>query len=137
MCARSAFGFTYTPLFLTALKNPDAFTPDRLLRLPHPDVVAQLHQAANGPLADLRARTRPADCTPGPTLPGARVTADADLIADGLLIDFKSARNPRGLPQEDAWQLLDYLLLDDADRYTIDTVGFYLTRSFHSLSRAL
>ncbi|WP_331763884.1 hypothetical protein [Streptomyces cyaneofuscatus] len=133
VCARSAFGFTHTPLFLTALENPDAFTLDRLLRLPHPDlvtdVVAQLHQAADGPLADLRARTRPADCTPGPTFPGTRVTADADLIADGLLIDFKSARKPRGLPQADAWQLLGYLLLDDADRYTIDTVGFYLTRS--------
>ncbi|MFE5516018.1 hypothetical protein ACFQ9J_36405 [Streptomyces sp. NPDC056529] len=133
VCARSAYGFTFTPLFLTALEDPDAFTLDRLLRLPHPDLVtdavAQLYQAASGPLADLRARTRPEDCTPGPTFPGAGVTADADLIADGLLIDFKSARNPRRLPQADAWQLLGYLLLDAGDHYAIDTVGFYLTRS--------
>ncbi|WP_435191804.1 hypothetical protein [Streptomyces sp. bgisy126] len=133
VCTRSAYGFTYTPLFLTALEDPDAFTLDRLLHLPHPDlvtdVVAQLHQAANGPLAALRAHTRPEDCIPGPTFPGAGVTADADLIADGLLIDFKSTRNPRRLPQADAWQLLGYLLLDYRDRYTIDTVGLYLTRS--------
>ncbi|GHA69988.1 hypothetical protein GCM10010345_86770 [Streptomyces canarius] len=31
------------------------------------DVVAQLHKAANGPLQELRARSRPEDCMPGPT----------------------------------------------------------------------
>ncbi|MFF3129493.1 hypothetical protein ACFVRD_46610 [Streptomyces sp. NPDC057908] len=93
------------------------------------DVVAQLHQAADGPLNTLRARTRPEDCTPGPTFPAARITADADLVVDGLLLDFKSDKHPHRFPKASAWQLLGYLLLDTADHYRIDTVGFYLSRS--------
>lgn len=33
------------------------------------------------------------------------------------------------MSQRTAWQLTGYLLLDAADRYRIDTVGLYLTRS--------
>ncbi|MFD4833237.1 hypothetical protein ACFWPV_25770 [Streptomyces uncialis] len=130
---RNPYGFTYTPLFITAHENPQAFTLDRLLQLPHPDlvadVVAQLHQAADSPLATLRERTRPKDCVPGPTFPGAAITADADLLVDGLLIDFKSTRHPHLLDKRSVWQLTGYLLLDTADHYRIDTLGLYLTRS--------
>ncbi|MEV5903404.1 hypothetical protein [Streptomyces sp. NPDC052127] len=93
------------------------------------DVVAQLCKAADSPLDALRARTRPEDCTPGPTFPTVRISADADLAVDGLLLDFKSTRYTRTLRQADAWPLLGYLLLDTADRYRIDTVGLYLSRS--------
>lgn len=131
--ARNPFGFEHTPLYLAAREDPGSFTLDRLLLLPHrdlvADIVAQLHQAADGPLHPLRARTRPEDCTPGPTFPGTHITADADLVVDGLLIDFKSDRHPHRFPKASAWQLLGYLLLDTADRYRIDTVGFYLSRS--------
>ncbi|MEU6213075.1 hypothetical protein ABZ891_24665 [Streptomyces sp. NPDC047023] len=133
--ARNQYGFTYTPLYLTAMENPAGFTLDRLLQLPNQDmvddVVHQLYLATTGPLEALRARTQAQDCTGGPTFPGANITADADLVVDGLLLDFKSTKHPfaRGLSQQTANQLLGYLLLDTADRYRIDTLGLYLTRS--------
>ncbi|MEN8655501.1 hypothetical protein ABCR94_34245 [Streptomyces sp. 21So2-11] len=132
--ARNPFGFAHTPLSITALQHPDGFTLDRLLKLPHrdlvDDVVHQLYLATTGPLEDLRARTRPEDCTGGPTFAGARITADADLTVDGLLLDFKSTRHPLAeMSQRTAWQLTGYLLLDAADQYRIDSVGLYLTRS--------
>lgn len=132
--ARSPIGFAFTSLAKAALKDPDAFTLTRLLELPHRDLVAdvtnQLHAATHGPLEALRARTRPEDCTGGPTFAGAQITADADLVVDGLLLDFKSTRRPLAeMSQRTAWQLTGYLLLDATDRYRIDTVGLYLTRS--------
>ncbi|MFF5130972.1 hypothetical protein ACFY41_29120 [Streptomyces syringium] len=130
---RTPIGFAFTPLAITAREDPDAFTLERLLELPHrdmvTDVVAQLYKAAAGPLDALRARTRPEDCTPGPTFPTDRISADADLAVDGLLLDFKSTRYSRTLRQAEAWQLLGYLLLDTADQYRIDTLGLYLSRS--------
>ncbi|MFC7979741.1 hypothetical protein ACFUT3_31470 [Streptomyces cinereoruber] len=132
--ARTSIGFAFTPLARAAMEDPDAFTLTRLLELPHPDmvddVVDQLHKAAHSPLQDLRVRTQPEDCHGGPTFAGARITADADLIADGLLLDFKSTRHPlKEMSQRTAWQLTGYLLLDATDTYQIDTVGLYLTRT--------
>ncbi|WP_240677034.1 hypothetical protein [Actinacidiphila soli] len=130
---RTSIGFTYTPLFLTAWEDPDAFTLQRLLDLPHRDLVAdvvnQVYKAADGPLDGLRADTEPTHCTGGPTFAGVDLDADADLIVDGLLLDFKSTRHPHQLSKRTAWQLLGYLLLDTSDRYRIDTLGLYLTRS--------
>ncbi|MFD8725429.1 hypothetical protein ACFV2H_47705 [Streptomyces sp. NPDC059629] len=130
---RTSIGFAYTPLAITAHEGPGAFTLDRLLQLPHrdmvADVVAQLYKAADGPLKALRARSGPEDCTPGPTFSTRHLTADADLAVDGLLLDFKSTRSTRTLRQAEAWQLAGYLLLDAEDRYRIDTVGLYLTRT--------
>ncbi|UKY55622.1 hypothetical protein [Streptomyces inhibens] len=126
-------GFAFTPLAIMVLSDPRAFSLTGLLELPNrdmvSDVVDQLYQAADSPLQDLRARTWPEDCIPGPTFPDTRLTADADLIADGILIDFKSTRHPHMLRKADAWQLLGYLLLDTADHHRIDTVGLHLTRS--------
>lgn len=132
--ARTPIGFAYTPLAKAALQDPRAFTFRRLLELPHrgmvADIVAQLHNAAHGPLDVLRTHTRPADCHGGPTFAGARITADADLVVDGLLLDFQSTRRPWAeMSQLTAWQLTSYLLLDAADRYRIDTIGLYTTRS--------
>ncbi|MDX3209908.1 hypothetical protein [Streptomyces scabiei] len=130
---RTPIGFAYTPLAITAREDPGAFTLERLLQLPHrdmvADVVAQLYKAADGPLKALRDRSRSEDCTPGPTFSTHHLTADADLAVDGLLLDFKSTRATRTLRQAEAWQLAGYLLLDTEDRYRIDTVGLYLTRS--------
>ncbi|MFG2775067.1 hypothetical protein [Streptomyces sp. NPDC048350] len=132
--ARTSIGFAFTPLAGTALEDPSGFTLTRLLELPHPDmvddVVNQLHKAAHSTLVDLRARTRPEECHGGPTFAGARITADADLAVDGLLLDFKSGRHPLNeMSQRTAWQLAGYLLLDVSDAYRIDTVGLYLTRT--------
>ncbi|MFD4169719.1 hypothetical protein ACFWQ1_22630 [Streptomyces albidoflavus] len=131
--ARTPIGFAHTPLACSIWKDAEGFTLPRLLELPHDDlvadVVAQLYQAAEGPLLALRARTTPQDCTGGPTFAGADITADADLVIDGLLLDVKSTRHPHHLPKSTAWQLLGYLLLDTHDRYCIDSLGLYLTRS--------
>ncbi|MEU2591637.1 hypothetical protein ABZ630_12520, partial [Streptomyces albidoflavus] len=132
--ARTPIGFAFTPLAGAALEDPSGFTLTRLLQLPHhdmvDDVVNQLHKAAHSPLEDVRARTRPEDCHGGPTFAGARITADADLAVDGLLLDFKSTRHPlKETSQRTAWQLAGYLLLDAADAYRIDAVGLYLTRT--------
>ncbi|GHG05840.1 hypothetical protein ACFFSH_24005 [Streptomyces filamentosus] len=132
---RSPLGFAYTPLSLSAHEDPAGFTLERLLALPHPDmvedVVAQVYRAADSALAGLRARTSPRACTAGPTFPdfGRRLTADADLAADDVLLDFKSTRYPQTLRQADAWQLLGYLLLDASDGYHVDAVGVCFTRS--------
>ncbi|MCM2424234.1 hypothetical protein [Streptomyces sp. RKAG293] len=135
---RNWYGFTFTPLYEAAREDPAAFTLARLLQLPVQvlvdDVVDQVHHAAGGPLDFLRQASAPADCRGGPTFPGARISADADLLVDGLLLDFKSASRPHNLPQQTVWQLLGYLLLDTADRYRIDTVGLYLTRSARLVS---
>ncbi|MGW0664591.1 hypothetical protein [Streptodolium elevatio] len=116
VAARSLFGFTYTPLFLAATEEPKGFTLDRLLSLPHPDLVAdmlaQVHHAAQSPLSRLRASTSPADCTGDPVLNTSGISADADLLAAGLLLDFKSSRHPEEFAQRTAHQLLGYLLLD-------------------------
>lgn len=53
--------------------------------------------------------------------------ADADIIIDGCLIDFKTTINP-GFKQERIYQLLGYLLLDYNNQYRINEVGIYLTR---------
>ncbi|MEV7684038.1 hypothetical protein AB0O64_36715 [Streptomyces sp. NPDC088341] len=133
VAARTSIGFVYTPLFIAALEDPGSFTLQRLLGLPHPDLVAdvvsQLYKTADGPLDTLRTGTVPGDCTGGPTFAGVDISADADLVVDGLLLDFKSTRHPRHLSKQTAWQLLGYLLLDTPDRYRIDTLGLYLTRS--------
>lgn len=131
--ARTPIGFAFTPLACTARQDPGGFSLTRLLELPHrdlvADVVAQPYRAADGPLAALRADTEPKDCIGGPTFEGIDITADADLVVDGLLLDFKSTKHPGHLAKHTAWQLLGYLLLDTPDHYRIDTLGLYLTRS--------
>jgi hypothetical protein len=130
---RNPYGFTYTPLYNAAVEAPEAFTLQGLLALPDQDLVDdlvdQLHHAARGPLEFLRQASAPGDCRGGPTFPGVGISADADLLVDGLLLDFKSTKRPHELPKKTCWQLLGYLLLDTNDRYRIDTVGLYLTRS--------
>ncbi|MFI9587829.1 hypothetical protein ACIHCQ_39900 [Streptomyces sp. NPDC052236] len=50
-------------------------------------------------------------------------------MVDGLLLDFKSTRHPHVFRKDVAWQLLGYLLLYTRDRFRIDTLGLYFTRS--------
>ncbi|MFC1414151.1 hypothetical protein ACEZCY_33885 [Streptacidiphilus sp. N1-12] len=131
---RNPFAFPDTPLFQAALESSERFTLERLLAVPSPalveDVLAQVHAAESGPLEDLRQRTSPRQCIPGPTFEGsADISADADLIVDGVLIDFKSTRHVQTLPKTTVHQLLGYVLLDYSDHYRIDMVGLYLTRA--------
>lgn len=72
----------------------------------------------------------------GPTFAGsADVKADADFIADGLLIDCKARTQPHHLGRKQVLQLAGYLLLDYDDRYAIRKVGFYLSRQGALISR--
>ncbi|MFD0856898.1 hypothetical protein ACFQ07_32005 [Actinomadura adrarensis] len=131
---RNPFAFGDTPLCKAAFADPQNFTLGTLLAVPHRDLVddllAQLHRAEEGPLGDLRASTEAHVCVPGPTFDGsAFVSADADLICDGVLLEFKSTRRVHAFPLSAILQLLGYVLMDFSDTYKIDTVGVYLSRA--------
>lgn len=70
---------------------------------------------------------RPAVLNPTFTLSAAVGGADADLIADGMLIEIKTTVNPR---IDAVWirQLVGYVLLDADDSYRLAAIGLYLTR---------
>ncbi|TFI40941.1 hypothetical protein E4P29_22385 [Rhodococcus sp. 1R11] len=54
--------------------------------------------------------------------------ADADLLVDGLLLDFKSTHKATSIGRSDVYQLAGYVLLDFDDLHQIDRVGVYWTR---------
>ncbi|GAA3083860.1 hypothetical protein JOF29_004432 [Kribbella aluminosa] len=74
----------------------------------------------------------------GMTFDGSKdLNADADLIAGGMLVDFKAGQGgqPRAdgtraasLARSDLDQLLGYTLLDYSDRFGLHTVAIYLAR---------
>ncbi|MEU9214175.1 hypothetical protein AB0D27_41360 [Streptomyces sp. NPDC048415] len=70
---RTSIGFAFNPLAITGREDSGTFTLERLLELPHRDMVAdfvtQRYKATDGPLDALRARTRPEDCTQAPRSP--------------------------------------------------------------------
>lgn len=94
------------------------------------DLEVQVRLAQHA-LAGLRAQTSRESCHSGPTFAGSRAVggADADLIAGGLLVDFKALKDPVRLAPSALYQLAGYALLDFEDRFGLDQVGFYLTRS--------
>lgn len=61
-------------------------------------------------------------------LSGALGGADADLIADGLLLDFKSTKDRSVIRSIDIYQLLGYTLADLQDWYGIHSVGIQALR---------
>jgi len=77
----------------------------------------------------------------GPTFDGSALcAADADMIADGLLLDLKTrlggrVKGPGGradyLRIGDLRQLIGYLLFDHSDAHHIDRVGIYSARFGH------
>lgn len=54
--------------------------------------------------------------------------ADADLVADGLLLDFKATAQTRIVGRPELWQLIGYLLADTDDEFTIRSVGIAALR---------
>jgi len=64
------------------------------------------------------------------------IAAEADLIANGLLLDIKTAlgvKNVAGirkdtLKPEHLYQLVAYALLDESDEYKLDRIGLYSAR---------
>lgn len=75
----------------------------------------------------------------GPTFAASRLcSADADLIADGLLLDLKTHLGSKsktgrsdGLSLLDTYQLLGYVLFDRPDEFDINQVGIYSARYAH------
>jgi hypothetical protein len=61
----------------------------------------------------------------GPTFAQSRALggADADVIYDGVLLDFKSTTQPGVIGRQEAWQLLGYLFADTDNQYGIERVG--------------
>jgi hypothetical protein len=49
--------------------------------------------------------------------------ADADVVYDGHLLDFKSSAETKVISRRDVWQLAGYLLADTQHTYGIHTVG--------------
>ncbi|WP_404503122.1 hypothetical protein [Arthrobacter sp. GAS37] len=65
----------------------------------------------------------------GPTFDGSILCpADADVISNGLLLDFKAAVKGNALSREDLYQLLGYTLFDRSDGYGINRIGIYSAR---------
>ena len=54
--------------------------------------------------------------------------ADADVIACGLLLDFKSTAQSRAVRRNDIWQLVGYALCDVPNAFAIHSVGLSLIR---------
>lgn len=65
----------------------------------------------------------------GPTFTGsALISADADLIAAGLLIDLKTSAKKPSLGVTDLLQVIGYALLDFDDEYRLDALGIFSAR---------
>lgn len=113
---------------LTLVLDEDEFTPERLLSLIPEDAFRQLKE-----LNDLaQEHLFPHLSAPfhlGPTFDGSMLCgADADVISNGLLLDFKTAVKGNALSREHLYQLLGYTLFDRSDRYGINRIGIYSAR---------
>ncbi|WFE26177.1 hypothetical protein O7623_22905 [Solwaraspora sp. WMMD791] len=140
----------YALALLVELYRAVSVEHSRLMRLDESSCAADLLALANEvEVADLVAmrdlaveRLLPGlpagPVTTGMTFDGsADLAGDADLIAGGMLVDFKAGQGgkPRAdgtraasLARTDLDQLLGYALLDYSDRYGLHTVGVYAVR---------
>jgi hypothetical protein len=57
--------------------------------------------------------------------------ADADLVCDGLLIDWKATKKTDVVGRSELWQLLGYAFADADDRHRIERVGISALRWRH------
>lgn len=115
----------------------DRFRRDDLLELAPSDAIRQLRELDELAAANLLARLR-SPLHLGPVFDGSSLcSADADLIADGMLLDLKTRlgkKNPRtgarsdGLELRDVYQLVGYTLFDFSDTYKINEIGIYSAR---------
>lgn len=92
--------------------------------------ISAVVKLADSSFADVRETCPPERIHAGPALAGAVDVggADVDLIADDLLLEFKSTATPSMLGKRDFYQVLGYLILDYEDRYGLRRLGFYLSR---------
>lgn len=113
-------------------------TADDLLALANDDEVADLIAMRDLARARLLPHLPAGVVHTGPSFDGSEyLAADADLVAAGLLVDFKSGRGGKArldgtrspsLASTDVYQLLGYALMDFSDRYALHAVGIYAAR---------
>jgi hypothetical protein len=89
--------------------------------------LVKLLEAATSDVADLYA-AEALYIDPVFALSSALGGADADVIADGLLIDFKASRARSVIGATDVYQLVGYALADLDDWYRIRSVGIHALR---------
>lgn len=133
-------GAAWAP-FVPDLVQSGSFNVDTMLEQADDEAVAEL--IALRELAERRLTSKlSGPFSLGPTFdlskmgPARRIAAEADLIADGLLIDVKTTLAPinsAGLRQDalkpsNVYQLLAYVLMDYSNQYNIDRVGIYSAR---------
>ncbi|MFB9854888.1 hypothetical protein ACFFMR_31360 [Micromonospora andamanensis] len=109
-----------------------------LLALANDDEVADLVAMRDLARTNLLPALPSGPATTGMTFDGsADLSADADLIVSGVLVDFKASqgRRPRadgtraaGLERSDIDQLLGYALMDYSDTFALHTVAIYAVR---------
>ncbi|PPA60414.1 hypothetical protein [Micromonospora chalcea] len=109
-----------------------------LLGLTNDDEVADLIAMRDLALKRLRPALPPGPVATGMTFDGsADLNADADLIAGGMLIDFKAGQGgslradgtrAAQLARTDLYQLLGYALMDYSDAYRLQAVAIYAVR---------
>lgn len=113
---------------LRLLLEEDDFTPERLLSLIPDDAFRQLKELDALAQEHLFPRLS-APFHLGPTFDGSKLcNADADVISNGLLLDFKTAIKGNALSREELYQLLGYTLFDRSDKYGINRIGIYAAR---------
>lgn len=113
-------------------------TADDLLALANDDEVADMIAMRDLALDRLLPALPAGPVTTGMTFDGsADLNADADLIAGGMLVDFKAGQggSPRAdgtraasLARSDLDQLLGYALMDYSDTYRLNAVAIYAVR---------
>ena len=127
-----------SPLALLASRGE--FTGPNLLALAPDDALEQLQALQRVARERFYPTVRPdATLALGPTFDCSRLcSADADLIADGCLLDIKThlgSKTKTGrsdlLNLADVYQLLGYALFDRNDSYRIHDVGIYSARYGH------
>lgn len=133
-------GAAWAPFVPDLVRNGD-FTAEKMLEQADDAAVAEL--IALRQLSEERLIPKlEGPFSLGPTFdlselgPSQRIAAEADLIANGLLIDVKTTLAPKGkaglrpdvLKADNIYQLLGYALLDYSDRYSIDRLGIFSAR---------
>ncbi|MDT0264198.1 hypothetical protein [Jatrophihabitans lederbergiae] len=113
---------------LNQLLEYDDFTPAHLLSLIPEDAFRQLTEL-NDLAQEYLFPHLSAPFHLGPTFDGSVLCpADADVISNGFLLDFKTAVRGNALSREDLYQLLGYTLFDHSDKYGINRIGIYSAR---------
>ncbi|GGM28385.1 hypothetical protein GCM10011608_11450 [Micromonospora sonchi] len=143
----------YALALLVELYRAPSVEHSRLMRLPESSGAADLLALATDAevidmvaMRDLAVERLLPGLPQGPVTTGmtfdgsADLNADADLIAGGMLVDFKAGQGgkPRtdgtraaSLARTDLDQLLGYTLMDYSDRYGLHTVAVYAARFGH------